>query len=161
MSRRISQQEYYLEMAQTAGRRTTCLRRGFGAIIVKNDHIVSTGYNGAPCGRKNCNDIGRCFRMENNIPSGTRYEACRSVHAEQNAIINASKEEMFDADMYLVGVEPDGTFTKHADCCSICKRMIINAGIKKVIFRAGDEIKEVQVKEWIENDDSLYMHDTY
>ena len=87
---RISKENYYLDIAQTVAARSTCLRRKFGAIIVSNDSIVSTGYNGAPRGRKNCSDIGSCMREDLNIPRGERYEMCRSSHAEQNAIIAAA-----------------------------------------------------------------------
>ncbi|MBR1988503.1 MAG: cytidine deaminase, partial [Clostridia bacterium] len=133
-----------------------CIRRKFGSIIVKDDRIVSTGYVGAPRGRVNCCDRGTCYREENNIPSGTRYELCRSIHSEMNAIINASKEEMIDSTMYLVGVENDGTYTKNADCCAMCKRAIINSGISKVIIRIDDiDFKIIDVNDWIINDDSL------
>ena len=153
--------EYYLKMAETASLRGTCLRRKFGAIIVKNDEIISTGYVGAPRGRMNCCDRGTCFRMENNIPSGQRYELCRSSHAEMNAIISASRSEMEGSVMYLCGVENDGSYTE-ADCCSMCKRMIINAGIKYVIFRTKDgKSRQVDVEEWITNDDSLTLHEGY
>ena len=152
---RPSKIDYYLAMAEVASTRGTCLRRRFGAVIVKDDRIVSTGYVGAPAGRKNCCDIGYCFRQENNIPSGTMYEKCRSFHAEMNAVLNASKEEMKDSTIYLVGVEPDGKYTK-ADCCAMCKRAIINSGIKKVIARqSATEFKEIDVNDWIINDDSL------
>ena len=88
---RISKENYYLDIAQTVAERSTCLRRKFGAIIVKDDVIVSTGYNGAPRGRKNCNEINFCIREKLNIPRGERYEMCRSVHAEANAIIAAAR----------------------------------------------------------------------
>ena len=102
---RISKENYYLDIAQTVAERSTCLRKKYGAIIVKNDTIVSTGYVGAPRGRKNCSDLCRCMRDEMNIPRGERYEMCRSVHAEMNAIINASREQMLDGVMYLAGVD--------------------------------------------------------
>lgn len=153
--------EYYLGIAKAVSARGTCLRRRFGAIIVKDDRIVSTGYVGAPRGRQNCCDIGKCFRMENNIPSGQRYELCRSVHAEMNAIISASKEELEGGVMYLVGVEPDGSYTPNADCCSMCKRVIINAGIRYVIVATDKEPKMIDVNNWIENDDSLTLHEGY
>lgn len=153
--KRPSKIDYYLAMAEVASTRGTCLRRRFGSVIVKDDRIVSTGYVGAPSGRKNCCDIGYCFRQQNNIPQGTMYERCRSSHSEMNAIINASKEEMKDATLYLVGVEPDGKYTK-ADCCAMCKRAIINSGISKVVARqSATEFKEIDVNDWIVNDDSL------
>ena len=158
---RPSKTEYYLGIAKAVSSRGTCLRRRFGAVVVKDDRIVSTGYVGAPRGRKNCCDIGKCFRMENNIPSGTRYELCRSVHAEMNAIINASKEELEGGVLYLVGVEPDGTYTPNADCCSMCKRVIINAGIRYVIIATDNGHKRIDVATWIDNDDSLTLHEGY
>jgi dCMP deaminase len=152
---RISKHEYYLKIAEAVSLRGTCLRRKFGAIIVKDDRIVSTGYVGAPRGRINCCDLGTCYRMEHNIPSGQRYELCRSTHAEMNAIIQASPEEMKYATLYLVGIENDGSYT-NSDCCSMCKRVIINSGISTVIARQADgSFKKIHVIEWINNDDSL------
>ncbi len=152
---RVSKVEYYLDMAEVVSKRGTCLRRKFGAVIVKNDRVVSTGYVGAPRGRQNCCDIGRCFRIENNIPSGTRYELCRSVHAEMNAIIQASSEEMEGAVLYLAGVENDGSITNGAEPCAMCKRMIINAGIRYVIVRTATGYRTFDVDQWVSNDDSL------
>ena len=153
--KRPSKIDYYLAMAEVASTRGTCLRRRFGSVIVKDDRIVSTGYVGAPSGRQNCCDIGYCFREANNIPRGTHYELCRSSHSEMNAIINASKEEMKGATLYLVGVEPDGSYT-NADCCAMCKRVIINSGIEKVVAKQKNGMYNViPVKEWIEHDDSL------
>ncbi len=153
--KRPSKIDYYLAMAEVASTRGTCLRRRFGSVIVKDDRIVSTGYVGAPSGRQNCCDIGYCFREANNIPPGTMYERCRSSHSEMNAIINASKEEMKDATLYLVGVEPDGKYTK-ANCCAMCKKVIINSGISKVIARqSADEYIEIDVNDWKKDDDSL------
>ena len=161
-NKRVDKIQYYLDIAKAVSERGTCLRRKFGAVIVKNDGIVSTGYVGAPRGRKNCCDIGKCFRMENNVPSGQRYELCRSSHAEMNAIIAASKEEMEGAVLYLCGVENDGSITPNADCCSMCKRVIINSGIKYVIVATPDgSYKMTDVNDWIENDDSLYLHEGY
>ena len=152
---RISKHEYYLKIAEAVSLRGTCLRRKFGAIIVKDDRIVSTGYVGAPRGRINCCDLGTCYRMEHNIPSGQRYELCRSTHAEMNAIIQASPEEMKYATLYLVGIENDGSYT-NSDCCSMCKRVIINSGISTVIARQADgSFKKIHVTEWVNNDDSL------
>lgn len=125
---RISKENYYLDIAQTVAERSTCLRKKYGAIIVKNDTIVSTGYVGAPRGRKNCSDLCRCMRDEMNIPRGERYEMCRSVHAEMNAIINASREQMLDGVMYLAGVDAKtGELVKNACCCMMCKRLVLNA----------------------------------
>lgn len=158
---RMDKEIYYLKIAEVVAKRGTCLRRRFGAVIVKDDRIVSTGYAGAPRGRKNCCDLGECLRVKHNIPSGERYELCRSVHAEMNAIISASPEEMKGADMYLVGIENDGSYTPNADCCSMCKRAIINAGIGRVHIMSTSRTKLVEVSDWVENDDSLDLHEGY
>ena len=100
--KRIDKENYYLDIAETVLERSTCLRRCYGAIIVKNDEIVSTGYNGAPRGRKNCMDLGYCTREAMNVPSGERYELCRSVHAEMNAIISAARRDTLGATLYLL-----------------------------------------------------------
>lgn len=149
---------YYLDIADTVSRRGTCLRRNFGAIIVKNDEIVSTGYTGAPRGRKNCTDLGYCRRIALNIPRGERYEMCRSVHAEANAIISASRRDMIGATLYLVGREADtGEYVRDASSCAMCRRLIINAGISTVIIRRDDsEYAVVDVEaEWVSDDDSI------
>lgn len=130
-NKRISKEEYYLGIALAVSQRSTCLRRKYGAVIVKDDEIIATGYNGAPRGEDNCCDLEYCWRESNNIPHGERYEACRSVHAEQNAIISASRKDMIGATLYLIGTEK-GKVIK-AVPCDICRRMIANAGIKKVI----------------------------
>ena len=154
---RMEKHEYYLNIAESVASRGTCLRRNFGAIIVKDDEIVSTGYTGAPRGRKNCCDLGYCQRQELNIPRGERYELCRSVHAEQNAIISASRKEMIDSTLYLVGIEKEDLgYVKNAAPCALCKRMVLNAGIKTVIARtAKGEYQVINVEDWISNDDSL------
>lgn len=128
---RIDKKDYYLGIALAVSKRSTCLRRKYGAVIVKDDEIIATGYNGAPRGEDNCCDVGYCWREANNIPHGERYEACKSVHAEQNAIISASRKDMIGATLYLAGTE-DGRIIK-AVPCDICRRMIINAGIEEVI----------------------------
>lgn len=154
---RIDKHNYYLDICETILERGTCLRRNFAAIIVKNDEIMSTGYSGAPRGRKNCCDLGYCRREQLNVPRGTRYELCRSVHAEQNAIISSRRQDMIGSTLYLVGKEQStGEFVKNASPCSLCKRFIINSGIEKVIIRdSKTEFRIVDVNEWIENDDSL------
>ncbi len=154
---RVNKQSYYLDIAQTVAERSTCMRRKYGAIIVKNDEIVSTGYNGAPRGRHNCSEIGFCTRQSLNIPSGERYELCRSVHAEANAIISAPRHEMLGADIYLVGIDSTtGEALERSECCTMCKRMIINAGIVNVVARdKNGDIVITPVNSWIENDDSL------
>lgn len=155
---RPTKTNYYLDIAEAVSERGTCLRRNYGAIIVKNDEIISTGYVGAPRGRKNCSDMGKCVRTELNIPRGERYEVCRSVHAEANAIISAPRDKMIGAVLYLVGKEvSDGEYIKNSNSCSMCKRMIINAGIKTVIIRdTKEEYRVIDVEsEWIEKDESL------
>ena len=148
---------YYLDIAETVLERGTCLRRNYGAIIVNNDQIISTGYVGAPRGRKNCIDMGICVRETLKVPRGERYELCRSVHAEQNAIIHASRENMIGATLYLVGKDAKtGAYVENASACSMCKRMIINAGIDKVIIRnSKDKYTVVNVQDWVINDESL------
>ena len=155
--KRRDKHNYYLDIAETVAERGTCLRRNYGCIIVKNDEIVSTGYNGAPRGRKNCMDLGYCAREAMNIPSGERYELCRSVHAEMNAIISAARRETLGATLYLAGREAKtGELLHDATSCSMCRRLIINAGLEKVIIRTGkDTYSVVEVSEWIREDDSL------
>lgn len=160
---RIDKVNYYLDIAQTVAERGTCIRRRFGAVIVKNDTIVSTGYAGAPRGRKNCCDIGKCLRQEYNIPAGERYELCRSVHAEANAIIAASREEMLGSTLYLACISNDSALFSGTSCCSMCRRLIINAGIETVIIRdTPTEYRIVNVeKDWVENDDSTELKSGY
>lgn len=160
---RIDKENYYLDIAETVLERGTCLRRNYGAIIVNNDQIVSTGYVGAPRGRKNCIDLGYCVREANNVPRGTRYELCRSVHAEQNAIIHASRDQMIGATMYLVGKEfATGNYVENANSCAMCKRAIINAGIKRVVIRnTKTKFTAIYVEDWIANDDSLEGREGY
>ncbi len=148
---------YYLDIADAVSKRGTCLRRNYGAIIVKNDEIISTGYVGAPRGRKNCSDLGVCIREKMQIPRGERYELCRSVHAEANAIISADRKSMIGATLYLSGRNvADGKYVEGAMCCSMCKRMIINAGISRVIVRVDDDnYRVVEVEDWINHDESL------
>ncbi len=154
---RRDKNNYYLDLAEVVSKRGTCLRRLYGAVIVKNDEVVSTGYVGAPRGRKNCNDLGVCIRQQLNIPRGQRYELCRSVHAEANAIISASRRDMIGASLYLTGLEVgSGEYVKNSCCCSMCKRMVINAGIKTVYIRdTADEYRVIDVESWITDDDSL------
>ena len=148
---------YYLDIAETVLERGTCIRRKFGAIIVKNDEIISSGYVGAPRGRANCSDLGYCTREKLNVPKGQRYELCRSVHAEANAIISASRRDLLGSTIYLACHDAK-TNELYGDVepCSMCKRLIINAGIVKVIVRTSrDEYKTIDVESWIENDESL------
>ena len=157
MNTRIEKTNYYLDIAEVVAARCTCLRRHYGAVIVKNDEIISTGYVGAPRGRANCTDGGFCRREKLGIARGQRYELCRSVHAEQNAIIHASRADMIGSTMYLVGKEVStGEYVKNANSCAMCKRAIINAGIDTVIVRDDKEnYRVISVSEWIENDESL------
>lgn len=136
---RISKDEYYLNIAKAVAQRSTCLRRQYGAVIVHNDEIVSTGYNGAARNMSNCCDVGSCWREENNIPHGEQYESCRAVHAEQNAIISAARHEMIGATMYLVGFEDGHELSPdEVKPCKICERMIVNAGIIRVVTENTD-----------------------
>jgi dCMP deaminase len=148
---------YYLDIAETVLERGTCLRRNFGAVIVKNDQIIATGYAGAPRGRKNCSDLGVCTREKLAIPRGERYEMCRSVHAEQNAIISARREDMLGSTLYLVGKEvKTGDYVENASPCALCRRFIINAGIETVIVRnTNSDYTKISVSRWIEEDESL------
>ena len=154
---RIDKNNYYLDIAESVSERGTCLRRNFGAIIVNNDEIVSTGYVGAPRGRKNCCDLKFCLREKMNIPRGERYELCRSVHAEQNAIISAKRKDMLDGTLYLVGKDYNtGEYVENARPCALCKRMIINAGLRQVIIRNNKkDYTIIDVNDFIENDESL------
>jgi len=157
MGERLSKEFYYLGIADSVSERSTCLRRKYGAIIVRNDEIISTGYNGAPRGRKNCVDLGSCERELRKIPPGERYELCRSVHAEANAIISAPRRDMIGATLFLVGRDAkNGELLESSMPCSMCKRLIINAGIERVVMQSGnDDFVVVKTEEWIENDDSL------
>ena len=155
---------YYLDIAETVLERGTCLRRNWGAIIVKNDQIVSTGYAGAPRGWRNCCDVGECVRVKMNVPRGERYELCRSVHAEANAIIHAARTDMIGSTLYLVGKEKStAEYVEHANSCAMCKRMIINAGISSVIVREnGTDYRNIVVfDEWIIHEETLAASEGY
>ena len=155
--RRISKENYYLDIAETVLERATCLRRVYGAIIVKNDEIIATGYNGAPRGRANCVDLGYCSREAMRVPRGERYELCRSVHAEANAIISAARRDTVGGTLYLVGRDArTGELLPDATSCSMCRRLVINAGLEKVVIRRTEtEFQTVDVEEWIAEDDLL------
>ena len=154
---RIDKVSYYLDIAETVAERSTCLRRHYGAIIVKSDEIIATGYNGAPRGRKNCVDLDYCAREALNIPSGERYELCRSVHAEANAIISAARSEMLGATLYMACKDPKtGQLIPGSTSCSMCRRLIINAGIDRVVIRNTEtDYSVVYVSDWVREDDSL------
>ena len=154
---RIDKENYYLDIAQTVLERSTCLSRWYGAIIVRNDEIVATGYNGAPRGRANCCELGYCVREQMQVPRGERYELCRSVHAEANAIISASRNECIGGTLYLVGRDAaTGKLLPDATSCSMCRRTIINAGLERVVIRRTEtEYTVVPVQEWIDHDDSI------
>ena len=154
---RIDKENYYLDIAQTVAERATCLCARYGALIVRNDEIVSTGYNGAPRGRANCIDLGHCVREKLGIPRGERYELCRSVHAEANAIISAARSECIGGAIYIVGLDAStGELLEHFKPCPMCRRMIINAGLSKIVLRSTKEKYDVvNVQEWVFNDDSV------
>lgn len=155
--RRIDKENYYLDIAQTVAERATCLRKCYGAIIVRNDEIISTGYNGAPRGRKNCVDLNYCTREALKIPSGQRYELCRSVHAEANCIISAARSELLGSTLYMACIDPaSGELVPGMTSCAMCRRQIINAGVERIVIRnTRTEYTIVQVEDWIREDDSL------
>lgn len=155
--KRIDKNNYYLDIAESVTERGTCLRRNFGAVIMKNDEIISTGYVGAPRGRKNCCDLKFCMREKLNVPRGERYELCRSVHAEQNAIISAGRKDMIGGMLYLVGINfNDKSYVENANPCALCKRLIINSGLKQVIVRDTKEsYRAIDVQSFVEDDESL------
>lgn len=147
----MTKDEYYVEIATAVSRKSTCLKRKYGAVIVKDDRIISTGYNGAPRGCTNCTDIGKCPRM--NVEHNIDYTSCHAVHAEMNAVIQGTAAEMNGATLYLHGenVRSISTSTPleliisyyDIDCCPMCKRAIINAGIKRVVMSSGIDYKQI------------------
>ena len=164
MEKRIDKINYYLNIAETVAQRSTCLRKKSGAVIVNKDEIVSTGYSGAPRGRENCMDLGFCSKKKffpNVRHAG--YDACRSVHAEQNAIISAARKDMIGGSLYLVGKRQDtGEYEQGSMCCQMCRKLIINSGIKDVIVRiTKNEYQTIEVDEWIKKDDLLSGKITY
>jgi len=148
---------YYLDIAEVTASRSTCLRRKFGCIIVKNDEIIATGYNGAPRGRKHCDDLDKCMREELDIPRGERYEICRSVHAEANAIVSVARRDTIGGTIYMACINKvTGELEPNTTSCLMCKRLVINAGIKEVIVRdTKDTYTIYKVEDWINNDESL------
>ena len=156
--KRIDKINYYLDIAETILERGTCLRKNYGAIIVKNDEIISTGYTGAPRGRKNCIDLGYCVKKKilPDVHHGG-YDACRSVHAEQNAMLSSSRRDMIGSSLYLVGIRKDSNeYEKGASPCQMCRKLIINSGIKDVYIRIDKEhYSVINVSDWINDDDLL------
>ena len=152
--KRISKDNYYLDIAETVLERATCLRRVYGAIIVKNDEIISTGYNGAPRGRANCSGLGYCSREALRVPRGERYELCRSVHAEANAIISAARRDMVGGTLYLAGKDAvTGEILSDATSCAMCRRLIINAGLERIVIRNTEtEFSVVDVADWVDEE---------
>ena len=148
---RKSKDNYYLNIAEAVLARSTCLRRKYGAVIVNNDEIISTGYNGSSRGTKNCCDVGFCIREKEGIPHGIRYEMCPAVHAEANAIISASRRDMLGATLYLAGQEADGKPVSNAKPCSMCYRLILNAGISAIITKNADGLA---TRKELKNEDS-------
>ena len=162
---RIDKVNYYLNIAETVAERSTCLRKHVGCVIVNNDEIIATGYNGAPRGRKNCIDLGYCSKKKF-FPElrHAGYDACRSVHAEKNALLSASRKDMLGATLYLVLCNSEtNEYEMGANSCQMCRKLIINAGIKKVIVRDKNKkgYKIIDVQEWVENDDLLEGKITY
>ena len=158
MEKRIDKQNYYLDIAETVASRATCLRKKYGAVIVNRDQIIATGYNGAPRGRENCNDLGYCTKkklLPNERHGG--FDACRSVHAEQNAIISASREEMIGGTLYLVGYRTEGhDYEEGAAPCLMCRKFLINAGIEKVVVRVNKEnYVTFEVEDYVKDDEFL------
>ncbi len=165
MAQRIDKINYYLNIAETVAQRSTCIRKKSGAVIVNKDEIVSTGYSGAPRGRENCIDLGFCSKKKF-FPDVRHagYDACRSVHAEMNAIISSSRKDMIGGTLYLVQYrEEPKEYEENPGCCQMCRKLIINAGIEEVIVRDTSKTgyQRIKVQEWIENDDLLNGKITY
>lgn len=152
---RISKTDTYLNCAEVFAYRSTCLKRKYGAVIVKNDAVISTGYNGAPRGFEACSDRGRCPRKERSMHQGDGYGICRAIHAEANALLNCSRQQTIGADLYLVGINPDDNTVHKAKPCPLCARLIIQSGIRNVVLRTGDAPEEfivvpAQKLEWVQ-----------
>lgn len=135
---RISKTDMYLNCAEVFAYRSTCIKRKYGAVIVKDDIVISTGYNGSPRGLDNCCDMGRCPRIEKKMHQGEGYGICRAIHAETNALLNCSRQQTLDADLYLTGINPKDNTIHRAKSCPLCARNIIQAGIRNVILRIGE-----------------------
>lgn len=157
---RISKTDTYLNCAEVFAYRSTCIKRKYGAVIVKDDAVISTGYNGAPRGSENCCDLKKCPRIELDMHQGDGYGICRAVHAEANALLNCSRQQTIGADLYLVGVNPRDNSVHRAKPCPLCARMIIQAGIERVILRIGEDAENYIVVpakelEWVQNAESV------
>ncbi len=135
---RISKIDAYLNCAENFAFRSTCIKRKYGAVIVKDDVVISTGYNGSPRGYENCCDIGECPRIALDMHQGEGYGICRAIHAEANALLNCSREQTIGADLYLAGINPEDSGVHKAKPCPLCARTIIQAGIKNVFLRQGE-----------------------
>lgn len=149
-NQRISKVNTYLNVAETFAYRSTCIKRKYGAVVVKDDTVISTGYNGSPRGYDNCCDLGKCPRIELDMHQGEGYGICRAIHAEQNVLLNCSREQTIGADLYLAGVNPVDNTVHKAKPCPLCARLIIQAGIANVILRIGekeDEYLQIPAKE--------------
>ena len=144
-TKRISKIDTYLNVAEAFAYRSTCIKRKYGAVIVKDDVVISTGYNGSPRGYDNCCDIGECPRIKLGMHQGEGYGLCRAIHAEQNALLNCSREQTIGADLYLAGINPGDNSVHRAKPCPICSRLIIQAGIKNVYLRVGAKAGEYEV----------------
>ncbi len=137
-NKRISKINTYLNVAEVFAYRSTCIKRKYGAVIVKNDVVISTGYNGSPRGYENCCDIGECPRIKLEMHQGEGYDICRAIHAEQNALLNCSREQTMGADIYLTSINPEDNTIHPAKPCPLCARFLLQAGIKNVILRVGE-----------------------
>jgi len=149
-NQRISKVNTYLNVAETFAYRSTCIKRKYGAVVVKDDTVISTGYNGSPRGYDNCCDLGKCPRIELDMHQEEGYGICRAIHAEQNVLLNCSREQTIGADLYLAGVNPVDNTVHKAKPCPLCARLIIQAGIANVILRIGekeDEYLQIPAKE--------------
>ncbi|MFR2793561.1 MAG: deoxycytidylate deaminase [Eisenbergiella sp.] len=156
--KRISKIDTYLNCAEVFAYRSTCLKRKYGAVIVKDDVVISTGYNGAPRGFDNCCDLGKCPRIEQDMHQGDGYGICRAVHAEANALLNCSRQQTIGADLYLTGVNPSDNTIHKAKPCPLCARTIIQAGINNVYLRVGEgaenyEVMSAKDLEWVQKAD--------
>lgn len=155
-NKRVSKIDTYLNCAEVFAYRSTCLKRKYGAVIVKDDVVISTGYNGAPRGFDNCCDLGTCPRMERGMHQGEGYGICRAIHAEANALLNCSRQQTMGADLYLVGINPADNSIHQAKPCPMCARSIIQAGINNVYLRVGEGAENyivvpAQELEWVQN----------